>query len=216
MMSVNSFKGERDAGSAKDNADGRHARRSRSRDKIIAAFKELVREGEASPPAQRVAERAGVGLRTVYRCFDDMESLYRELVASLHAEFEPRVLLDIDSLDRAERLRRLLANRAAVFGDLEPFLFASEARRHDFRLLAEDYDFLLGLERDKLASVVNPDRALPDELFEALNAVTSFAFWRRLRREQGLSREMSAAVMRRTALALLDSAPDLSAAITTS
>ena len=49
--------------------DGRKARRARSRLKIVHAFKDLVREGAAAPSATDVADKAGVGLRTVYRCF---------------------------------------------------------------------------------------------------------------------------------------------------
>ena len=57
-------------------SDGRHARRSASRIKIVSALKELVQHGNISPRAPQVAERAGSGLRTSYRCLDDMEALY--------------------------------------------------------------------------------------------------------------------------------------------
>ncbi len=189
--------------------DGRHARRSKNRSKIIHAFKELVRDGQASPTAKEVALRAGVGLRTVYRCFDDMGSLYQELVQDLHGEFLPRAALDLDTGDRALRLERLLTNRSAVFGDMEPFLLASEVKRHVYKTLAEDYAYLLTMERERLAFVVNPDETLPIEMVEALNAVTGFSFWRRLRIEQGLDREMAGRVMSRTAHAILASQRDL-------
>lgn len=189
--------------------DGRHARRSKNRSRIIHAFKELVREGQASPTAKDVALRAGVGLRTVYRCFDDMGSLYKELVQELHGEFLPRASLDLDTGDRALRLERLLANRGAVFGDMEPFLLASEVKRHVYKTLAEDYAYLLTMERDRLTFVVNPDDVLSAEIIEALNAVTGFSFWRRLRMEQGLDREMAGRVMNRSAHAILASQGDL-------
>ena len=44
---------------------------------------ELVRAGAISPNAEEVAERAGVGLRTVFRRFDDMDSLYREMAKAM-------------------------------------------------------------------------------------------------------------------------------------
>lgn len=189
--------------------DGRRARRSKNRSKIIHAFKELVRDGQAPPTAKDVALRAGVGLRTVYRCFDDMGSLYKELVQILHAEFLPRAALDLDTGDRALRLERLLTNRGDVFSDMEPFLLASEIKRHVYETLAEDYAYLLTMERDRLDFVVNPDGVLPAEMVEALNAVTGFSFWRRLRIEQGLDREMAGRVMGRTAHAILATQPDL-------
>lgn len=60
-------------------ADGRRKRGDQSRRQIVDAMIELVRSGEMSPSAAQVAERAGVGLRTVFRHFDEMEILYREM-----------------------------------------------------------------------------------------------------------------------------------------
>ncbi|OLF81356.1 hypothetical protein AWH62_01400 [Maricaulis sp. W15] len=192
---------------AADEDDGRKARRARNRLKIIHAFKELVREGVAAPSAPDVAAKAGVGLRTVYRCFEDMGALYRELTTVLHDEFQPRTLTDLGTNDRAARLAHLLANRAAIFSDLEPFLLASEAKRHAYAALEDDYNYLLRLERERLQAVLNPDGRLPDELFEALHAVTSFSFWRRLRVEQDLTRDASRRVMARVATSLLTAFP---------
>ena len=186
---------------ARQDDDGRRARRSQSRLKIVHAFKDLLRDGVVAPSAAEVAAKAGVGLRTVYRCFEDMGALYRELISVLHAEFRPRTLPDLDTDDRAQRLSYLLANRIAVFSDLEPFLLASEAKRHAYKALEDDYSYLLHLERERLQAVVNPDNGLPTELFDALHAVTSF--WRRLRVEQGLAVDQAGRVMSRTANALL-------------
>lgn len=183
--------------------DGRKARRARSRLKIVHAFKDLVREGAAAPSATDVADKAGVGLRTVYRCFEDMGTLYQELIAVLHDEFQPRTLPDLDTEDRAVRLSLLLANRTSIFADLESFLLASEAKRHIYKALDDDYSYLLRLERDRLQAVVNPDNRLPDEVFEALHGVTSFSFWRRLRVEQGLSKDQAGRVMARAAESVL-------------
>ena len=52
---------------------------------------ELVRAGAISPVAEEVAERAGVGLRTVFRHFDDMDSLYREMAEAMRNELQPIV-----------------------------------------------------------------------------------------------------------------------------
>jgi AcrR family transcriptional regulator len=182
--------------------DGRHARRSANRDKIIAAFLALVREGAVDPGAHAVAKRAGVSPRTVFRCFEDMEALYRELTAAVRAEFLPRAVLDLNTPDRIERLDRLLANRADMFGDMEPFRLASETYRHRYASLQDDHRFLVRMEGERLALVLNPDGAIDDATFEALNAATSFDFWRRLRVEQGLSRTEAARIMALTAHAL--------------
>lgn len=171
--------------------------------KIVHAFKELVREGDASPSAAAVALRAGVGARTVYRCFEDMETLYREMTAVLHAEFLPRTLDGLDGLDRPERLARLVENRCRLYRDAEPFLFASEQHRHRYEALARDYDFLRAMEREKLSELIDPDRAWPGDDFEALAGIVCFGFWRRLRVEQSLSQDAASRIMRKTAFAVL-------------
>ena len=59
--------------------DGRLQRSVRSRQIILDAIVSLVEEGNLVPTAQQVARRAGVGLRTVFRHFDDMEALFAEM-----------------------------------------------------------------------------------------------------------------------------------------
>ena len=55
--------------------DGRRARRHRSRDLAVDALLDLLDEGVVRPTAQQVAERSGVSLRSIFRIFDDVESL---------------------------------------------------------------------------------------------------------------------------------------------
>src|ERR1700685_690836 len=59
-------------------ADGRAARSLRSRRAIIDAMRALHAEGDPRPTAPRVAERAGVSVRTVWQQFADMETLLVE------------------------------------------------------------------------------------------------------------------------------------------
>ena len=188
--------------------DGRRARRSASREKIVQAFLALVRDGVSEPGAHSIAHKAGVSPRTVFRCFEDMEALYRELTAALRDEFLPRARLDLNTTSRAERLTRLLKNRASMFADMEPFRLASERYRHRYASLGEDSSFLITMERERLRIVMNPDGAIAGDHFEALAAVTCFDFWRRLRVEQTLSKSAAARVMSAAAHAIYAAAPD--------
>ena len=52
---------------------------------------ELVREGRIAPTAEEVAQRASVGLRTVFRRFKDMESLYAEMSVAIGERVAPIV-----------------------------------------------------------------------------------------------------------------------------
>ena len=56
--------------------DGRRLRSERSKQAIIDAILALMEEGNLVPSAQTVADRAGIGIRSVFRHFADMEELY--------------------------------------------------------------------------------------------------------------------------------------------
>ena len=64
---------------ARTSSDGRVRRGERSRDQIVGALLELVQEGFLRPAAEQVARRARVGTRTVFRHFEDMDSLNPEI-----------------------------------------------------------------------------------------------------------------------------------------
>src|SRR3546814_13688129 len=79
--------------------DGRRARSRSSRRRIVAAMVELIEGGDLMPSAARVAEEAGVGLRTVFRHFDDMDTPYAELSATLAARVMPVATAPYDGAD---------------------------------------------------------------------------------------------------------------------
>jgi AcrR family transcriptional regulator len=53
--------------------DGRRARSERSKQAIIEASLALMEEGYLIPTAQQISNRAGVGMRSFFRHFEDME-----------------------------------------------------------------------------------------------------------------------------------------------
>ena len=75
-----------DRGNDAGDVDGRRRRSVRSRQRIVEALLGLIRDGEMHPSAAQVAQKAGVSLRTVFRHFEDMESLNREMGAIIEDE----------------------------------------------------------------------------------------------------------------------------------
>ena len=73
--------------------DGRTARAMRTRDAIVAACVALVDAGDLKPTAPRIAEKAGVSVRSVFQHFDDLETLFAmvadEVIGRLSALFVP-------------------------------------------------------------------------------------------------------------------------------
>ena len=92
--------------------DGRRQRSEASRERIVKAMLALVAEGDVCPGAESVAARAGVGLRTVFRHFENMESLYQQISAAVAAEVKPMADEPYRAAGWAEQLMELIERRA--------------------------------------------------------------------------------------------------------
>jgi len=84
--------------------DGRRHRSDRSRRRIIEALFDLIGEGNMTPSAVSVAERANVGLRTVFRHFEDMDSIYDEMTAELTEAVMPKIKAPFEATTWREKL----------------------------------------------------------------------------------------------------------------
>ncbi|MEM9284829.1 MAG: TetR/AcrR family transcriptional regulator [Pseudomonadota bacterium] len=182
--------------------DGRRRRGQANRDAIVDAMMKLVEAGEVMPSASRVAELAGVGLRTVYRHFDDLDTLYREMSNIVRKDVEPVLSGDFEGANVHERLDHLIRRRVAVFERVMPLKIAGNIRRFSSAFIMSDYQDGLRMEEEGLRLALSVVDGVDDELFESLRVVTSFQCWRGLRLDQGLSVEDAAAVMRRLVKAL--------------
>lgn len=179
----------------KDRIDGRRVRGADNRRRIVDALLALVQSGVVMPSADEVATEAGVGLRTVFRHFADMESLYREISERMTLEIMPIVQRPFSSNDWRERLEELVERRSQVFERLLPFKVAGDAHRHGSPFLTTEQSAIVKTLREALRNAIGP-KTIDDKLrFEALDLMLSFESWRRLRVDQGLSARDSRAVM---------------------
>lgn len=188
--------GRSQAASPEGEADGRRRRSQDSRARIVAAMLALVQAGEVSPAAEDVATRAQVGLRTVFRHFRDMESLYREMAATIEAELRAIIDEPLRSADPRARLDEILERRAAVYERIAPFKRAADVHRRESAFLEASHGKMVALSREILR------RALPAEIaedrvrMETVDLLLSFEAWSRLRREQGLPPRRAVEVLR--------------------
>jgi TetR/AcrR family transcriptional regulator of autoinduction and epiphytic fitness len=188
-------------------SDGRAARSHRTRRAIVNAMRALHAEGELRPTAPRIADRAGVSLRTVWQQFADMEALLveavrrdREILRSLVDKIEPDQPLEarVDSFvsQRARVLEEMTPTwRAARIH--EPFsdqLRSDRKRKHAGgraeleKVFAPEFDQLAGQQRDQLV--------------DALHAISLWSFWETLRTDLGLSPLRARELLRTTFTAL--------------
>lgn len=185
-------------------ADGRRRRSQDSRARIVAAMLELVREGDPSPSAELVATRADVGLRTVFRHFKDLESLYREMSAVIEAELMALVHTPFKGVTWRERVLELVERRGGAYEKVGPFKRASEAHRHHSPALALDSAKMVEISREILRYQLPPELAKDRVRFEAIDLLLSFDAWNRLRRDQELSPKRATEVLQAMIDALLD------------
>lgn len=166
--------------------DGRRRRSQQSRDRIVGAMMSLVEEGEISPIAEQVAERAQVGLRSVFRHFKDMDSLFAEMAARLAQHYLP-ALAPFAGADWQARLGESIDRRVAVYERLLPYKRAADAHRHKSTAIQVTQGQTSQLMRARLRSLL-PDSLADDAIaLETLDFLLSIDSWQRLRLEQKLS-----------------------------
>jgi len=183
--------------------DGRRQRADQSRRRIAQAMLELVREGEITPSADTVADRAGVGRRTVFRLFNDMEGVYREMHAIMVSRLAPMFAAPFKSTTWRERLDELVDRRARMFEEMLPIKSAADAHRYRSEFLQNEHKKLTRLQRQTMLAVLPESIAAQTERIEALDLALSFEAWRRLRQEQKLPPRQAAMVLRRIVRALM-------------
>jgi AcrR family transcriptional regulator len=183
--------------------DGRRERSEASRERIVRAMLDLVGEGDVSPSAEAVAARAKVGLRTVFRHFDNMESLYRQIDAVIAAEVQPIADAPYESFDWRGQMGELIERRARIFERIMPYKIAGEVHRHQSAFLDAQQTSLVRELRGTVMHIL-PERVRKDrDLVECIDLALSFESWRRLRKDQGLSAPRAKQAMVRFVAALL-------------
>ncbi|MFO1241390.1 MAG: TetR/AcrR family transcriptional regulator [Sphingomonadaceae bacterium] len=178
-------------------ADGRRERSRSSRARIVSAMLELVGNGDVSPSAARVAEVAGVGLRSVFRHFDDMDALYREMCDAIEAKVIP-IIMEVPGGDTwKERMLYTADKRARVFEAILPYRISANLKRFQSEFLMQDYKRMLRLESESLYAQLPPSVREDTLGARAINVILSFQTWRLLRHDQELSVADACAVVRR-------------------
>ena len=196
--------------SAEGAVDGRRNRSIATRKKIVAALTELVREGILAPTAEQVSARAKVGLRTVFRHFDDMETLYREMNSQLEPILQPAQREAIKSGTWQERLHQSVVVRAGFFEKVMPFYISTLMHRHESPYLHTQVVQGAKTARELIGRLLPQKLSKDRPRFEAIVLVLSIDAWLRLRREQGLSVAAAIKTMQTAVHALIADADESS------
>jgi AcrR family transcriptional regulator len=186
--------------------DGRLNRSIITRKKIVDAMTALINEGNMSPTAEQVAQRADISLRTVFRHFDDMDSLYSEISRDLDAQVQPLMKVRLKAPTWRERLLQSLEYRTAIYDRVATMHLAAQVHRHESAYLSNNLMDSARLQRNVLQRLLPAKVTQDATLLDALDLMLSMEAWIRLRREQGLSIASAREVMRLGVKALLATA----------
>ena len=189
--------------------DGRRARGIRTRDAIVNALMDLIAGGDIAPTAQRIADRAGVSVRSVYQHFTYVEGLYAD-AAARSFDWVRSASPDVDpSWPLERRVDEFTESRASTLEMLTPFSRAARIIEPTSTTISENRQAMQKWGRDRAAKVFGPelsrvegaDRAC---LLGALDTISSAEAWEHLR-TSGHSVKSARQVMRAGIIALLAS-----------
>lgn len=185
--------------------DGRRARRHRSRDVAVDALLDLLNEGVTRPTAQQVAERSGVSLRTIFRIFDDVQSLHAAASARQMSRVR-HLFVQIEAAGTlADRVEAAVSTVSRIYESVAPI------RRAALRAASDSPTLQAQVVRARTWLRTEIDRVFAEELERiddadvaaAVEVVLSFEAWDQLRAGQGRSAARSAASTSIAVLALL-------------
>ena len=162
--------------------DGRFARSQKTKDAIVKALLKLLRN-TPFPTAEQVAKESKIGLRTVYRQFKDMESIY----LSLHEECMHSLSLmfnsDVD-LDRSfeERVSFAIHERFAIYEEYETLFIATISNSARLPTLVNQVAESYQIMRQRFIKIVPEIKNLSTIKSDLLFTRILFPSWFSLRR----------------------------------
>ena len=183
--------------------DGRRQRGERTRQAIIEAALSLQEDGVLVPTAQQISDRAGVLIRSFFRHFDDMETLFKAADDQLRDSYEALFIGGDRQGSLSERVHRAVERRSAAFEQLKNLVLGTKAQLWRYDMLRKNYARnQKGLRKD-LEAWLPELTGLPEVECESVHAIASFEMWNRPRSEQGLSETASVSVIQSTLMSLL-------------
>jgi len=192
--------------------DGRRLRSERTRRLIVEAYMTLVRESRQVPTAVQIAERAGYSVRSIFERFPDLHAL--RLAATDYAIAEGRAqgaLRDLDA-DRLTRIQSHVEARGRGCDRWLPLWRVLSANLTESSDLRERIKLVRQLISMRLEFMFKPEFATVSDgerrrTLLALESITDYESWGRMREIYGLSFDDACAVWIRAIDSLLPPTP---------
>lgn len=161
--------------------DGRTLRSERSQQKIVDAIVELIEAGTLVPTAEQVARQAGVGIRTVFRHFNEMNELYVRLDERVKDDYEQWFAGGNREGELDERISNLVIHFGRAFEKTTNLQMSVQAQFWRVESLQKNYEANVQKLRKSLMHWLPELRSMPTEMVDAVCVAVSFEAWYRLR-----------------------------------
>ena len=167
--------------------DGRILRSKKSQNIILESIINLINKGNLYPTAEEVAKESGIAIRTVFRHFDDMETLLMKVDESInHKLLNDEKEIRLDS-PLTERLGLIIEERLYYYNKYENIMIATITQLPKYKILQKRYPEYQKLLRKRTERIIPEILNLKSANQELLDASLSFGFYQRLK-FQGLSK----------------------------
>jgi AcrR family transcriptional regulator len=194
---------------AVETVDGRRAWRDRNLSAVVDALLDLFTEGNLRPGADEIAARSGVSRRSVFRYFDDLDSLCRVAIELQLARVSH--LLDLPELGTGtieDRIDRLISQRLRLFEAILPVARVSRLRAPFEPVVADELarsrrQFRRQLERHFAAELRPLGRSERNATLSAADVLCSFEAYELLRLGQEQTPKQLGEAMRAGLIGLL-------------
>ena len=167
--------------------DGRILRSKKSQNIILESIINLINKGNLYPTAEEVAKESGIAIRTVFRHFDDMETLLMKVDESInHKLLNDEKEIRLDS-PLTERLGLIIEERLYYYNKYENIMIATITQLPKYKILQKRYPEYQKLLRKRTERIIPEILNLKSANQELFDASLSFGFYQRLK-FQGLSK----------------------------
>jgi AcrR family transcriptional regulator len=182
--------------------DGRRLRSERTKQSIMEAYIELLREKPEIPTAAQIAARAGISTRSIFERFVDLPGLSLATVDYAFAMGEAQAIMRNVDGDRATRLRSHVETRAHTCERWLPVWRVVVANQGKLDALRDRVRFIRRAIVNRMELMYQPELGMlaaeeRRDLLIALESLIDFESWGRMREGHDLSFDEACSVWMR-------------------
>ena len=174
---------------------------------------QLVKDGDIRPTAPRIAEQAGVSVRSVFQHFDDLETLFSMVTLRSFDGLGALIKPIASDLPLEARVEALVSQRVELLEAITPIRRAAAVHAPFSPSIQQGVSAGQQFLRKQVAAAFEPELAAVDEprreqLLHMLTTVTAWPSWEMMRTLDGLGVAEARAIVAELVWAVLDRATE--------